>query len=131
MKDLFENIKPIIETPYSKFWIVDDVICGSFSENLEINLEIAKQTVQYRVALCEGRDRLCLIDLRGVKSTTKEARDYLANEGSIYLKAAAFIVNSSLTRALANFFIMIHKPKQTTRLFTDGDSAMAWLKEQE
>jgi hypothetical protein len=127
MKLTLPYIKPEVETIYLKLWKRDGVICGAFNNNTDVNLEVAQHCVQHRIALCEGKDRLCMIDMRGVRSSTKDAREYLASEGSRYVKAAAFIVNSTLTRAITNFFLVIHKPAVPTKLFIDEEDALVWL----
>ena len=42
--------------------------------------------------------------------------------------AMAILVSSPVSRAVANFFISLARPRFPTRLFTDDDAALAWLR---
>ena len=61
--------------------------------------------------------------MRGIE---REARAYYSSLRSI--TARALLVESPVTRVMANFFISINKPPVPTKLFTSEDQAVAWLK---
>jgi hypothetical protein len=65
--------------------------------------------------------------MRGIKSTTKEARRYLATIGATLVMAGALITGSPLNRALGNIFLTIDKPSVPTKLFTSETKALEWL----
>jgi len=46
------------------------------------------------------------------------------------MQAKAIIVNSMANRIVGNFIIKFHKPIAKTRLFSDEETALAWLREQ-
>ena len=119
----------MLETAYMKIWKEDGILYSVYSENLNINIEIAKNCVETRIAYSQGISYPVLIDMKGVKSVTKEARDYLADEGARLIKGGALIVESALNKMLGNLFLRINKPKIPVKLFTDEKEAKEWLQQ--
>ena len=123
-----KTIEKIIEIPIAKMWKEEGIIFVKFIDKLDMTLENAKSGVQARLELSEGMSQPVLIDMRGIKSVTKEAREYLAEEGAKLITAGALIVGSPLNRTLGNIFLWVNKPKVPTKLFTDEGEAREWLK---
>ena len=99
-------------------------------ENIELIGTIYYLTKEKKFTL-EG-DLPSLIDGSKLKmmSFTKEARDFLStDEGRAGLKAAAMLVSGPVSRALANFFLLVtvKKPVIPTKIFSDYSKAMLWL----
>jgi hypothetical protein len=92
-----------------------------------LELDVAKVVVKNRLALKNGVSYPCLFDITQVKQSTKEARDYMAIEGNELVLASAILVTSPMLKMMANFFIMVNKPTNPTRMFTDLESALDWL----
>jgi hypothetical protein len=67
-------------------------------------------------------------DMRGIKDSDKPARDYLAKEGSALVKAVAVFTDSPVTRIMANFYLTISRPTVPTKMFTDKNNALEFLK---
>lgn len=129
-KYLFEGVmKYSVETEYMKLWKEQGVIYCIFTPDLDMNIEVAKYCVAERIAFSNGRSYPCLINMQGIKSFTKEARDYMAVEGSACIKAGALVVNTPLSRMLGNMFLAINKPAVPTKLFTDEKQAEEWLQQ--
>ncbi len=122
-------MKEEVKTPYMKIWMEENILRCIFTEQLEMDLEIAKHCVATRIAFSEGKSHLCLIDMRELKSTTKEAREYMGVEGAKLITAGALLIGSPLTRMLGNIFLTINKPNVPTKLFTDETEAKEWLKQ--
>lgn len=81
----------------------------------------------YREVGGEGR-LLVLSDIRGLRSSTPGSRALATTpEATSLHAAAAVIVGGALTRMMGNLFIGMNRPAYPTRLFTDLDSAVAWL----
>ena len=94
-----------------------------------LSYEIAQEIVKERIAFKAGQSYPCLFDIREVKSTSKEARDFMANEGNDLVVSSALLVNSSVTKMIGNFFITVSRPKNPTRLFVREDKSLEWLEE--
>ncbi len=81
----------------------------------------------YREVAGEGR-LLVLSDIRGLRSSTSGSRALATTPEATQLHAAAaVIVGNGITRMMGNLFIGMNRPAYPTRLFTDLDSAVAWL----
>lgn len=115
------------ETPYTKMFIQDGILHFYYKEIENMDLEMAKACVKDRKEFTKYKSYPCLVDVVMLKSSTKEARDYFAVEGNEGITANAILVNSTAFKMMANFYIMVNKPKNPTRTFTDKASAIEWL----
>lgn len=95
-----------------------------------VDLLMAKASVAYRIKHYYDKDYPLFIDIKVVKHITKDARDYLASkEGCHKAASCAIIINSNVTRVLANYFIAINRPLVPTKVFTNEEAAKQWLTE--
>ncbi|HLL23536.1 MAG TPA: hypothetical protein VK427_15470 [Kofleriaceae bacterium] len=76
-----------------------------------------------------GRTRVrVLVDMRGVRSQSREARRYFAGpEAEKATRAVALLIGSPVSRVLANFFLRLSPQRIPTALFTQEPAAIAWL----
>ena len=102
------------------------MVSAVYKSDLKIDLKIAIEVVQQRIAFQNGNSYLNLVDARQVKSATKEARDYLAkhDEGII---ASAIIGKSAISNMIINMFITFSKPAVPVKAFQDKENALRWL----
>jgi hypothetical protein len=76
----------------------------------------------------QHKKRPVLVDARGVASITREARQvYRGIKENPRTTAVAILVDSPLSRVVANFFIGLSRMYVPTRLFTSAEEAIAWL----
>jgi hypothetical protein len=122
---------PYMETTYMKMWKDDGILFCAYEKKIVLDLETAKQCVAARISFSEEKPSLVCIDMTGIKSASKAAREYLANEGTQFIKAGALITDSALTKMLGNIFLSINKPEVPTRMFSDEVAARTWLKKME
>ncbi len=112
------------------FEIKEGVLHSSYSKEIDIDLQIAQEVVSYRVMYQENQDYPVVAYGEPVNSMTKEARDFFANDvGLKNVTALAIVINNALEKMLGNFYIKVSKPKVPTKLFTDLDSAIDWVKQ--
>lgn len=116
-----------IETKYAYFHITNGILHCTYKKMDEVNLEIAKIGAKVRIEYSNNVSYPCLFDIRLLGSMTKEARDYLADKGNELVIASALLVESTIIRVIANFFITVNKPKNPTRIFTNENEAIKWL----
>ena len=97
--------------------------------NFDIDVEFAKEGLDKRIELQNGKPALCVVDSRDMLNMTAEARKFIAEyEKEHNLNIALAILSESLaTNIIANFFIKFNKPYAPTKLFKDEESALAWL----
>ncbi|MES2566390.1 MAG: hypothetical protein V4565_05960 [Bacteroidota bacterium] len=107
--------------------LVDGILIAHYlCEN--IDLEIAKSIVHYRLQRFGYKDFPALIHAGNVKQVTKDARKYFATDESCQkINVCAIIAKSTLTTIIVNFILQIHKPPIHTKLFTDEKTANEWL----
>ncbi len=94
-----------------------------------LELEDARENVEVVKKLGNGKLIPVLVDIREAKGGSKECRAYFASEEAAKIQSAcALLVASPLSRLIGNFFIGLNKTKFPTKLFSDEDEAMDWLK---
>jgi hypothetical protein len=70
-----------------------------------------------------------LIIVNEYNTINKEASEYAASEiAGRYTIANAVIVKSAAVRIATNFFIRIFKPVRPTKMFSDEERALQWLR---
>lgn len=90
--------------------------------------EDAVESVDARFLVGGGRPRPVLVDMRGIREQTREAREYFAGEeAAAKLLAVALFVDSPLSRMIGNFFLGLGVQRTPSKLFTVESDAVAWL----
>ncbi|MEO2127105.1 MAG: hypothetical protein ABGW91_02990, partial [Christiangramia sp.] len=77
---------------YAKFWIENGLLYFVYRPITVIDLRIAEHIVKERIRFQNEKEFPILCDMRQVKMVEKQARDYLAKEGSYLTKAVALLV---------------------------------------
>ena len=117
-----------IENEYAKLWIEDDILFVVYKNDVSIDLAGAIKIVEDRLFLQQGNAFLIFCDMRGVKSADKAARNYLAFEGSVLIKAVALLINNPLSYIISGFYLKTSKPIISTNVFTDEAKALTFLR---
>jgi hypothetical protein len=119
-----------ITTRTAKIWLRDDgVIQFVILPGIKIQLADAKENAAAVAQLAADQRRPVLVDIRASLGIDHETRAYYAKaEGVKSNSALALLVESPVTRVMANFFISINKPVIPTQLFTSEAEAVMWLK---
>lgn len=116
------------ENQNAKFWIKGEILFFEYKPNTAIDLEVAMRVVAERIAFQDEREFPVFCDIRGIISTDKAGRDYLAKSGSMLAKAVALIVNENVSMTMSTFYLEISKPSVPTRIFADEQEALEYLK---
>jgi hypothetical protein len=96
----------------------------------EISLAHAIKNTENIILLSSGVLVPLLVDLRKIKSISKEARDHFSMRGRTNrVNAIAMLINSPASKVIGNFYILFSKPTTPTKLFTDENQALAWLRQ--
>ncbi len=91
-------------------------------ENLDEQFEAVKK-------LGEGKAFCNLVILEKFVQVGEDARKYAAGEeNNIYTIADAFVTDSFALKIVGNFYIRYDKPLRPTRLFTNEEEALTWLR---
>jgi hypothetical protein len=119
-----------IYTPHAKIWIDETgIVHTRYSNGSEVSLEQAKEEVRLLNILGRGNRIPCVVDITLVKSVSREAGEYYSSEElSGVFSAVAMIVDSPMSKVMANFFLKIDGPPYPIRLFTTEEDAVGWLR---
>ena len=94
----------------------------------EIGLNEAKGNTQAVIDISGGANYPIFVDIREIKSISKEARDHFSMRGrKPNVTAIAMLVSSPLSRIIGNFFLGLNKPVVPTRMFTSETEAITWM----
>lgn len=97
-------------------------------KNTFVDLTVAQRAVKYRLECTDYTSFPLLSNIKLVKNSTKEARDFLASEiGCEGIIAAAVLIGSPIGSMIGNFFIRISKPLRPTKMFSNEEEAKKWL----
>jgi hypothetical protein len=125
--DLFMS-SLILESKVFKTWL-EDGICKTFVKpNSEIVLEDAKENTEMVKKICSNIPYPLLVDLRNIKSISKEARDHFSMRNrKPMVSAIGMLINSQLSKIIGNFFLGLNKPVVPTQLFNSEEKVLEWL----
>lgn len=110
-------------------WLRNDGIGYSLvTAGSEVNLEDAEAGVEIIRSLDKGRQIPIIVDIRRIKSISKEARKHFAADRvRPSATAVGLLISSSVSRVIGNFFVQLNKPKVPTRIFNRPEEASEWL----
>ena len=108
----------------------DGIVRTKIKPGSEVTIKEARENSDAVNSFYYGTKFPLLIDARGIKSMSREARNQFSTKGrETGAKAFAIIIDSSLSRVIGNFFMGINKPPVPTRLFENEADAESWLKQ--
>ncbi len=108
----------------------DEILSLRFLPKTDINLEIAKETVEASSKVSQNRMHANLVDMRKMIFMSNDARKYFAKQNKETVYAIAVIINSKLHRSFANLYLKINKPNIPTKMFDTEEEALKWLEEE-
>ena len=82
------------------------------------------------IMLLSGNKKVrMLCDLRSVKMITREGGQYARTAFADCLSAAGMVAQTPVARMVITFFLVVMKPEFPVKVFSDFESAEAWLKQ--
>ncbi|MBJ7881618.1 DUF7793 family protein [Gelidibacter salicanalis] len=114
------------ENEYATYQIIEGILHVKY-KNIAVDLPEAVYIVKDRLDLQEGQFMPVLCDIRDIKEINKAARIYLSIEGSAFIKAVAFIVESPVSEMLSQFYLRTSKPTIPTEAFDNIHDALVYL----
>ena len=122
-------MKTELENDNIKYWIEDGILYSVFKKPTVMTLDNIKTFIEMRHELSGNKKQYWCVDIKSLRSFTKEGRDYADVHGQDFLHACATVVNSHVTKFIFNVFLRIKKPRIPFRAFKNKEEAVAWLKE--
>lgn len=112
-------------------WIGDNDICYTVvKQNAEVEISDAKENSSIVKEISNGEIYPMLVNLKEIKSITKEARDHFSMQGRTPgISAIALLINSPASTIIGNFFLGLNKSVVPVKLFTKEEKAITWLKQ--
>jgi len=105
------------------------ILCSISKKAAPQTMEETIQTVEDFKKMLNGREVCMLIDVTHSVPSSREVRQYAANEFPKFTKAIAMISDSPLGKMIANLFFSIMKQPYPTKMFTNEEEAKDWLKQ--
>jgi hypothetical protein len=119
----------IIDLPTSRIWREDSGIVCVVSKKVEPQtVEQAREAIKlFRDYI--GSEKVCmLIDVTNSSESSREVREFVAEEFPKLVKAIAMVSNSALGKMLANLFFNLKSQPYPVKMFNDETEARIWLK---
>jgi hypothetical protein len=108
--------------------LVDDwLVRIEFLSGAELTADDAQEVCDAVDVVTGGRALPALVDVRPIRSVSRQARVVF---GEFQRSAAATIVDSPLSRTVANFYVALSRPEYPIRLFDDEAAALVWLRDE-
>jgi hypothetical protein len=122
-------VKEISSHKFAKYWIDENGIYNfQYHPGVAIDLEAAQFISKERENFFNGKSYPILVDGRGVKFISKEAAQHFSSkENTKLFPAAAFLIDSFLSRVFGNYYLKVFPPNCPSRLYSDREKALRWL----
>ena len=107
----------------------DNILHTECYPNTIMTLEDGLESTRISLEVINHKAIPLLCDLSNVVKMSRECRNHFAGEehAKSFTKAA-LVVTNPISRIIGNFFMGLNRPIKPTKLFTDKDSAIKWLK---
>lgn len=102
-----------------------------YNPGVEETLADAEENIRALATFAQktGKRYPLLVDLRRIKSQTREVRSYYAGPEALKVRmATALLVESRISTLIGNFFLTVNGGTVPTKIFTSEAQAMVWLK---
>lgn len=111
-------------------WIGDNDICYTVVKpNAVVEISDAIENSAVVNEISDGKIYPMLVNLKEIKSITKEARDHFSMQGRTPgISAIGLLINSPASTIIGNFFLGLNRSVVPVKLFTKEAKAIAWLK---
>jgi hypothetical protein len=120
----------VYEFPTSTFWFDEDGIMWSISKKRPPQtIEQARDSIDRLKEITNNKKVCMLIDVTNTSESSRELRDYAAEELPKLVKAIAMVSSSALGKMLANLFFSLKSQPYPVKMFNDEKEALAWLRQ--
>jgi hypothetical protein len=116
-----------VENAYVTVWIEDGILTILYKKDAIVGLQAAIEIVALCEKLAQGVAYPPLIYVKHLKIISSGAKKYFATKAVPNLRGAV-IVDSGINKILGNMFLVLDKPFAPTKIFTDKEEAIRWIK---
>lgn len=122
-----ENAK-LIETRTATLWVGEGGILYSISKKVPAQtLEETQKSVEEFKKIFGDKKFCMVLDVTNSSPSSKEVRQYAAEELPKIIKAAAIIADSAFAKMLTNLFFNLKPPPYPLKMFNNEIDAKEWL----
>ncbi|MBT6439526.1 MAG: hypothetical protein HOB26_01255 [Flavobacteriales bacterium] len=119
----------IYEITVGKLSVYEGIIRLQLNDRADIEVHHIDEIYKANQKLSEGSKYSLLVIIGKYTNVSPEARELAANkELSKNRTSLAFVTDSLAHKLVVNFFIKFNRPSTPTKLFTDEEEAIRWLK---
>jgi hypothetical protein len=106
------------------------ILHQTYPDGVKLRIEDSTAEMEiYEKEYCNEMKRPILVDIKNIKSVSKESRGiYTSKETARYLSAAALLIGNPVSRIIGNFYMGINKTAMPVKMFSSEKEALAWLK---
>ena len=118
-----------LENENFRIWIQDGILFSEYKKPIDIDVDMLKQHIAMRHEISNGEKQYCCLIAKGLKSYSRDARDYATKHGQEYMHASVVILSSYISSFIYNVYIKINKPHIPFKAFKTIEDGVKWLNE--
>lgn len=109
----------------------DQILHTECFPNTEMKMEDALESTKISAEMVNYQPLPLLCDLTNVVKMSQECRKHFAGpEHAATFSKCALIVTNPISKIIGNFFLGLNKPLKPTKLFTNQNAGLKWLKQE-
>ncbi|MCH2044409.1 MAG: hypothetical protein MK212_09870 [Saprospiraceae bacterium] len=126
------NITKLIRTPIAELEEIEEglIHANMLGHRYTLGQCIEHMSIMRKEFNADVKPLLVMVSMESMRAgSSKKVRDYFAQpENARTNKANAFIISSSISKITINLFLKFSKPSYPTKIFSNKEDALAWLK---
>lgn len=126
----FMNPPPhAVRAPLGLTWLHEDGFIVILNDERDTHtLEDAIENLRIIRGIAGDKPRPLLVDLRRIKTASREAREeYVKPANKQWISAAAAITKSTIAKTVVNIFMHVQKQIVPIKVFNDPEKARKWV----
>jgi len=121
--------KKVVTSKFEVTLLEDNLVENYIKSGIVVETEDLEELKKISAELVGNKPYVILVTSGELASFSKEARELSASKAFITnAKAKAIVVDSIAKKIIGNFYLKVNKPYLQTRLFSDREKALQWLK---
>lgn len=106
------------------------LVQNQINDGIIIEVEDVYAFKKANETLAGNKPYAVLVEVEEMVAVSKESRELTASKDfKRYTVAEAFVIGSLGHKIVANFYMQVNKPHIPTKIFTDRDKAIIWLRQ--
>lgn len=120
-------MKKCIENSYAYISLEGGILFFKYKNQVTIGLQQAMEVVADRMKLQRGIPYPILCDIKGVMEVDRDARKYLAIEGTLLSRAIALITGNPVSERISNMYVKNYIPNVPVKICKDQEEGLKFL----